>query len=155
VHLASSVSSATVDAKASGSSSPSSEGQLDHIESLLHSLPDDLTLDQNYRAEEFIRARANVFSRFRLGINRTHTKSLGVGIGSRFMPFQQLLDAAAAARGSTDMSMHGLRGSCDSWRKRQFDKMPRFAAAVIGTPTPLLRIFLPSSRRNNRTAASA
>jgi len=43
---ASSVSEATVEATASGSSSSSSEGQLDHIGSLLRSLPDDLTLNE-------------------------------------------------------------------------------------------------------------
>jgi len=32
--------------------------------------------------------------------------------------------------------MYGLRGSCDSWRKRQFDEMPQFAAAVVDTTTP-------------------
>jgi len=37
---------ALVDTKASSSSSPSYEGQLDHIESLLRSLPNDLTLNQ-------------------------------------------------------------------------------------------------------------
>ena len=46
VRLASSVSSTAVDAKASGSSLPSPEGPLDHIESLLRSLPDDLTLNK-------------------------------------------------------------------------------------------------------------
>ena len=67
---ASSVTAATVEATASGSSS--SEGQLDHIESLLRSLPDDLTLNQKQRAESFIRSRANVFSRFEYNIGRTN-----------------------------------------------------------------------------------
>ena len=66
VRLASSVSSTTVDAKASGSSSPSPEGQLDHIESLLRSLPDDLTLDQKHRAEKPTLACVSVSPHFRL-----------------------------------------------------------------------------------------
>ena len=43
---ASSVSATTVEATASGSPPPSTEGQQDHIESLLQRLPDDLTLNQ-------------------------------------------------------------------------------------------------------------
>jgi len=65
VRLASSVSSATADAKVSGSSPSSSEGELGHIESLLRSLPDDLTLDQKHHAGDFIRARARVTVEFR------------------------------------------------------------------------------------------
>jgi len=69
----SSVSTATVEATASDSSSSfSSEGQLDHIESLLCSLPDDLTLNQKQHAETFIRSRANVFSRSEYDIGRTN-----------------------------------------------------------------------------------
>jgi len=68
---ASSVSSATVGATAPHSSS-SSEGQLDHVDGLLRSLPHDLTLDQKHRAETFIRSRANVFSRSEYDIGRTN-----------------------------------------------------------------------------------
>ena len=136
VRLASSVTSATVDAEASGSLVPFSEGQLDHIESLLRSLPDDLTLDQKHRAEEFIRARTNVFSCSKFGINCTHTKSLNTSVGPRLTLFQQLLDAAAIARGFADVPVYGLGGSCDSWRQRQFDAMPRFVAVVSDTPIP-------------------
>jgi len=57
----SSISATTVEATASGSSPPSSEGQQDHIESLLQRLPDDLTLDQKQRAETFI-AVARMYS---------------------------------------------------------------------------------------------
>ena len=112
--LALSVSSATVDAKASGSSAPSFEGQLDHIESLMHSLPDDLTLDQKYCGKEFIRARANVFSRSELDIKHVNSRPCSLDTEPQLMPFQQLLDAAAVARRFTDMSMYGLSGSCDS-----------------------------------------
>ena len=42
----SSVSATTVEAMASDSSPPSSEGQQDHIESLLQRLPDNLTLNK-------------------------------------------------------------------------------------------------------------
>jgi len=99
-------------------------------------LPDNLILEQKHRAEEFIRAHANVFSRTEFGINRTKLRPYSVDIGPRLTPFQQLLDAAAVARGCTDMSIHGLRGSCDSCHKRQLDKMPQFAAVVIDMPTP-------------------
>jgi len=87
VHLASSVSSATADAKASGCSSPSSEGQLDHMESLLHRLPDDLTLEQKHHAEEFIRTCANVFSRSEFNIGRPPFLPYAKGMGPRFTPF--------------------------------------------------------------------
>jgi len=60
---ASSVSTATDEAMASSSSTPSIEGLQDHIESLLQRLPDDLTLNQKQHAETFIRSHANVFSR--------------------------------------------------------------------------------------------
>ena len=90
VRLASSVSSAAVDAKASGSSPPSSEGPLDHIESLLRSLPDDLTLNQKHRAEEFIRARANVFSRSEFDIGRTNIIPHRIDTGDNGPHFEQL-----------------------------------------------------------------
>jgi len=69
---ASSVSATTVEATASDSSLPSSEGQQDHIESLLQRLPNNLTLNQKQRAEAFIRSRANVFSRSEFYIGRTN-----------------------------------------------------------------------------------
>jgi len=90
VRLASSVSSTTVDAKASGSSFPSSEGQLDHIESLLRSLPDDLTLNQKCRAEEFIRARAKVFSRSKFDIGCTNIIPHRIDTGDNSPHFEQL-----------------------------------------------------------------
>jgi len=90
VRLASPVSSATVDAKASGSTPPFSEGQLDHIESLLQRLPDNLTLEQKHRAEEFIRARANVFSRSEFDIGRTNIIPHCIDTGDNSPHFKQL-----------------------------------------------------------------
>jgi len=90
VRLASSVFSMTVDAKVSGSSPPSPEGQLDHIESLLRSLPDDLTLNQECRAEEFIRACANVFSRSEFDIGRTNIIPHHIDTGDNGPQFEQL-----------------------------------------------------------------
>ena len=59
----SSVSATTSDATDLDSSSSPSGDQLEHIESLLCSLPLDLTSDQRDRAENFICSQANVFSR--------------------------------------------------------------------------------------------
>jgi len=58
----SSVSATTVEATASGSSPPSSEGQLDHIESLLRSLPDDLTLNGKLSPNPVLEAHVPVCS---------------------------------------------------------------------------------------------
>jgi len=82
---AASVSTATDDATASSSSTPSTEGLQDHIESLLQRLPDDLTLDQKQHAETFIRSRANVFSRSEFDIGRTNIipHSINTGDASR------------------------------------------------------------------------
>jgi len=61
-HCASTVSSTTAkSADSESSSSPSGEGQ-GHIDSLLHSLPSDLSDEQRARAEAFIRSRVHVFS---------------------------------------------------------------------------------------------
>ena len=60
--LASSVAAATLDAMAPGSLPSPSGDQLEHIDSLLHGLPSDLTPDQRECAETFIRSYANVFS---------------------------------------------------------------------------------------------
>jgi len=59
--LTSSVSTATSDTLASDSSISPSGDQLEHIDSLLSSLPLDLTPDQRERAETFIRSYASVF----------------------------------------------------------------------------------------------
>jgi len=61
--LTSSVSTATSDTLASDSSISPSGDQLEHIDSLLSSLPLDLTPDQRERAETFIRSYASVFSK--------------------------------------------------------------------------------------------
>jgi len=86
---ASSISSATVEATASDSSS-SSEGQLDHIDGLLCSLPDDLTLDQEQHAETFIRSRANVFSHSEYDIGRTNIIPHRIDTGEHSPHFEQL-----------------------------------------------------------------
>jgi len=87
---ASSVYSAIDEAAASGSSTPSSEGQQDHIESLLQRLPDDLTLDQKQRAETFIRSRTNVFSRSEFDIGRTNIIPHRIDTGDHSPHFEQL-----------------------------------------------------------------
>ena len=61
---ASTVSSTTADDRTDSDSSTSlSENEHGHIDSLLHSLPSDLTDEQRDHAEAFIRSRASVFSR--------------------------------------------------------------------------------------------
>jgi len=87
---ASSLSTAIVEATASSSSTPSTEGPQDHIESLLQRLPDDLTLDQKQRAETFIRSRANVFSRSEFDIGRTNIVPHRVNTGDASPHFEQL-----------------------------------------------------------------
>ena len=57
---ASSVSTTTVEATASGSSPPSSEGQQDHIESLLRRLPNKLTLNQKSLPNSVLNAHGPV-----------------------------------------------------------------------------------------------
>jgi len=75
---------------ASSSSTPSSEGTQDHIEGLLQCLPDDLTLDQKQRAENFIRSRANVFSRSEFDIGRTNLIPHRINTGDHSPHFEQL-----------------------------------------------------------------
>jgi len=87
---ASSITAATVEATASGSSPSSSEGQLDHIESLLCSLPNDLTLDQKQRAETFIRSRTNVFSRSEYDIGCTDIIPHRIDTSEHSLHFEQL-----------------------------------------------------------------
>jgi len=86
---ASSVSTATVEVTAPDSSS-SSESQLDHIDGLLCSLPDDLTLDQKQCAETFIRSRASVFSRFQYDIGRTNIIPHRIDTSEHSPHFEQL-----------------------------------------------------------------
>jgi len=75
---------------ASDSSTPSSEGQQDHIESLLQRLPDDLTLDQKQRAETFIHSHKNVFSRSEFDIGRTTIIPHRIDTGDHSPHFEQL-----------------------------------------------------------------
>jgi len=56
---------------AAGSSSPFSEVQSDHIDSLLCNLPAEVTSEQKDRAEQLIRTYAHVFSRSEYDIGRT------------------------------------------------------------------------------------
>jgi len=69
---ASFVSAVTPDATDPDSSSSHAEDQLDHISSLLRSLPSDLTPEQRDRVEIFIRSHANVFSRSEYNIGHTN-----------------------------------------------------------------------------------
>ena len=84
LRLASSVSTATVDASASDSSISSSEDGMEHIEGLLHSLPDNLTLNQKQRAETFIRSRANVFSHPKTPLCESDVARGSTGFGVRW-----------------------------------------------------------------------
>jgi len=64
-------STTTADHTDSDSSDSLSENAHDHIDSLLRSLPSDLTDAQRGRAEAFIRSHASVFSRSEYDIGRT------------------------------------------------------------------------------------
>ena len=86
---ASSVSSQTVDATVSDSSTYS-EDRLEHIDSLLRSLPADLTSEQRQRAETFIRSHANVFSRSEYDIGRTNIIPHRTDTGEHCPHFEQL-----------------------------------------------------------------
>jgi len=106
---ASSISAATVEAMASGSSPPSpSEGQLDHIESLLHSLPDDFTLNEKLSPDSALEAHR---------------------------PALQLLkhspDAGAFVCRLTAREMQGLRRLCINLRKRKFSERRGNATTAI------------------------
>ena len=54
------------------------------------SLPDNLTLEQKQRAEEFIHARANVFSRSEFDIGRTNIIPHRIETGDNSLHFEQL-----------------------------------------------------------------
>jgi len=85
---ASSISSATAEATIPDSSS--SEGQLGHIDGLLHSLPTDLTSKQRHRAETFIRSHTNVFSRSEYDIGHTNIIPHRIDTGEHSPHFEQL-----------------------------------------------------------------
>jgi len=87
---ASSVAATTAEASAAGSSSPSSEVQPDHISSLLCNLPTDLTPEQKYRAEHFIRSHVHVFSRSEYVIGRTSIIPHRIDTGDSRPHFEQL-----------------------------------------------------------------
>jgi len=75
---------------ASDSSSPPSEDQLGHIDSLLRALPLDLMADQWERAETFIRNYANVFSKSEYDIGRTNIIPHRIDMGDSSPHFEQL-----------------------------------------------------------------
>jgi len=87
---ASSVSAVTPDVTDPDSSSSSAGDQLDHISSLLHSLPLDLTPEQRDHTETFIRSYANVFSRSEYDIGRTNIIPHRIDVGEHSPHFEQL-----------------------------------------------------------------
>jgi len=88
--LASSVSAATSDVLASDSSTSPSGDQLEHIDSLLCSLPLDLTPDQRECAETFICSYANVFSKSEYYIGCTNIIPHRIDTGDSSPHFEQL-----------------------------------------------------------------
>jgi len=88
--LVSSVSAATSDATDPDSLTSPSGDQQDHIDSLLRSLPSDLTSDQRDHAETFIRSYANVFSKSEYGIGRTNITPHRIDTGEHSPHFEQL-----------------------------------------------------------------
>jgi len=62
----------------------------DHIDSLLCSLPMDLSDEQRDRAEAFIRSRTNVFSRSEYDIGRTNIIPHRINTGDHSPHFEQL-----------------------------------------------------------------
>ena len=87
---ASSVSTAIDEAMAFSSSTRSTEGLQDHIESLLQHRPDDLTLDQKQCAETFVRSCTNVFSRSEFDIGQTNIIPHHINTGDASPHFEQL-----------------------------------------------------------------
>jgi len=87
---ASTVSSTTAGSTDSDSSTSLSENEHGHIDSLLRSLPSDLMDEQCDRAEEFIRSRANVFSRSEYDIGRTSIIPHRINMGDHSPHVEQL-----------------------------------------------------------------
>jgi len=87
---ASTVSSTTAGSTDSDSSTSLSENEHDHIDSLLRSLPSDLTDVQRDHAEAFIRLRANVFSRSEYDIGHTGIIPHRINTGDHSPHFEQL-----------------------------------------------------------------
>jgi len=71
------------------STSPSGNAQ-DHIDSLLRSLPSDLTDEQRDRAEAFIHSHANVISRSEYDIGHTCIIPHRINTGDHSPHFEQL-----------------------------------------------------------------
>jgi len=67
-----------------------SEDAHDHLDSLLRSLPSDLTDEQRDRAEAFIRSRASVFSRSEYDIGRTSIIPHRIDTNQHAPHFEQL-----------------------------------------------------------------
>jgi len=80
----------TADRTDSDSSDSLSENAHDDIDSLLRSLPSDLTDAQRDRAEAFIRSRASVFSRSEYDIGRTSIIPHRIDTGEHAPHFEQL-----------------------------------------------------------------
>jgi len=80
----------TADRMDSDSSASLSENAHDHIDSLLHSLPSDLTDEQCDHAETFIRLRTSVFSRSEYDIGHTSIIPHRIDTGEHAPHFEQL-----------------------------------------------------------------
>jgi len=87
---ASSVSSSTADSMDPDSSTLPAGMVCDHIDSLLCSLPLDLSDDQRHRTEAFIRSHANVFSRSEFDIGRTNIIPHRIDTSDNSPHFEQL-----------------------------------------------------------------
>jgi len=90
LHTATVSSTTTVDRTDSDLSDSPSENTNDHIDSLLHGLPSDLTDVQRDRAEAFIRSRTNVFTRSEYDIGRTSIIPHRIDTGEHAPHFEQL-----------------------------------------------------------------
>jgi len=106
----SSVSATTVKAPASGSSPPSSEGQQDHIESLLQRLPNKLTLNQKSSPNSVLDVR-----------------------GPALLCHRRSMNVDAFARTPIGSKTRNLGRLCRKWQKRQFYNLRTFVPAAITT----------------------
>jgi len=87
---ASTISRTMADAMEPDSSTLLAGDQHDHISSLLHSLPSDLSDEQCAGAEAFIRSRMDVFSKSEYDIGRTNIIPHRINMGDHSPHFEQL-----------------------------------------------------------------
>ena len=83
-------STATADMMDPDSSTLPAGGPHDHIDSLLHSLPSDLSDEQCVRAEAFIRSRVDVFSKSEYDIGQTNIIPHRINTSDHNPHFEQL-----------------------------------------------------------------